>query len=73
MSEKTLTKKQIQEATALELVLRMDALHALSKRRPRDTGVPIADIREASAIDEELRLRLCRVLVGFGGERDGGK
>lgn len=65
MSEKTLTKKQIQEATALELVLRMDALHALSGRRPRDAGVPRADIREAAAIDGELRNRLCKVLAPY--------
>jgi len=73
MSEKTLTKKQIQKVTALELVLRMDHLHALSKRRPRDAGVPVADIREAAAIDEELKNRLCKVLAGFGGETDAGK
>ena len=73
MSGKTLTKKQIQEATALELVLRMDALHALSKRRPIDAGVPLADIREALAIDEELKNRLCKVLAGFRGETDAGK
>jgi|GEM_PF-6570319 len=65
MSEKTLTKKQIQEATALELALRMDHLHALSKRRPRDAGVPTADIREAATIDGELRLRLCKVLAPY--------
>lgn len=73
MSGKTLTKKQIQEATALELVLRMDYLHALSKRRPIDAGVPLADIREAVAIDEELKNRLCKVLAGFRGEMDAGK
>ena len=65
MSGKTLTKKQIQEVTALELVLRMDHLHALSRWRPRDAGVPTADICEATAIDGELRLRLCKVLAPY--------
>jgi len=65
MSEKTLTKKQIQAATALELILRLDHLYAMSEQRPRDAGVPVADIREASAIDGELRLRLCKVLAPY--------
>ena len=65
MSEKTLTKKQIQRATALELVLRMEHLYAISERRPKDAGVPIADIYEALAIDRELRIRLYKVLAPY--------
>lgn len=65
MPKKNLTKKQIQKATAVELLLRMDALHVLSGRRPKDAGVPVADIREASAIDEELRLRQYKILAPY--------
>ncbi len=65
MPKKNLTKKQIREAIVVELLLRMDALHALSGRRASDAGVPVADIREASAIDGELRLRLYKVLAPY--------
>lgn len=65
MPKKTLTKKQIRKATAVDLLLRIDALHVLSGRRPQDAGVPMADIYEASAIDEELRLRLYKVLAPY--------
>lgn len=65
MSEKTLTKKRIRETGTLELLLRTDYLYATCDRRPRDAGVPVADIREASAIDGELRLRLCKILAPY--------
>lgn len=65
MPKKNLTKKRILEATALELLLRTDALYALSEHRPRDAGVPVADIHEARAIAEELRLRLYKVLAPY--------
>lgn len=69
MPRKNLTKKQIQEATTMELVLRTNALYALSDRRPKDASTPVADIREAKAIDEEIRLRLYKILAGFNESR----
>jgi len=68
MKRKILTKKQIRKATALELVFRMNCLHAESARRPQDAGVPMADIREASNIAKELRHRLGRLGIFYAGE-----
>lgn len=62
MSIKRLTKEQISKATALELTIRMNQLHMMSKTRPKDAGTPVADIREALAIDAELRRRLKKLL-----------
>lgn len=58
MSRNNITKKQIGEASTIELMLRMDFLHALSKSRPEDEGVPMADIQEAVEIDKELKRKL---------------
>lgn len=57
-----LTKKQISEATVLELAFRMNFLHALAKSRPQDEAVPMADIREGVEINAELRRRLKNLL-----------
>ncbi|GAH74939.1 unnamed protein product [marine sediment metagenome] len=62
MSKNNLTKKQIREASAMELVLRMDFLHALSASRPEDEGVPMADIQEAVEIDKEVKRKLKMLL-----------
>jgi len=61
MPKKTLTNKQICAASTLELVFRMNCLHADSERRPSDAGVPMPDIWEATAIVKELRHRLGRL------------
>ena len=58
MPKENLTKKQIREASALELVLRRDYLFALEESTPEDQGVSMADARECVAIDAELRCRL---------------
>ena len=62
MSNKTLTKEQISKANAMELTIRMNQLHTTSKARPKDAGTPLSDIREAVAIDTELRCRLLKLL-----------
>ena len=62
MSKNNLTKKQINKASAMELTIRMDQLHTMSKTRPEDAGTPMAEIREAVAIDTELRRRLLKLL-----------
>lgn len=58
MPRENLTKKQIGEASALELVLRRDYLFALEESTPEDQGVSMIDARECEAIDAELRHRL---------------
>jgi len=62
MLNKRLTKEQISKATAMELTIRMNRLHTMSKARPEDAGTPVTDIREAVAIDKELRQRLLKFL-----------
>lgn len=59
--KKNLTTAQIcDKATTMELVFRMNCLHAESKRRLEDDGVPLTDIWEAKTIVKELRRRLGR-------------
>lgn len=58
MSRKNLTKKQISELSTIKLICRVKSLHAISKGRPKDAGIPVADIRECVAIDKELKKRL---------------
>ncbi len=66
MKRKNLTNAQIRDsATTMELVFRMNCLHAESKRRPEDDGVPITDIWEARAIVMELRRRLGRLGIFY--------
>jgi len=62
MISKRLTKKQINKATAMELTIRMNQLYTIDKARPEDAGIPIVDIREAVAINTELRSRLLKLL-----------
>ena len=62
MSNKTLTKEQISKIGAMELTIRINQLHTMSKARPENAGTPITDIREAVAIDTELRRRLKELL-----------
>ena len=63
MKRRNLTNKQISKATVMELIFRMNCLHAMSERMPEDAGVPYSDIWEATAIIKELRHRLGR--IGF--------
>lgn len=62
MPRENLTKKQISEASALELVLRRDYLFALEESTPEGHGISMADVRECVAIDAELRRRLKKLL-----------
>lgn len=62
MSKQNLTKEQIQNASALELVVRRDFLFALEESTSDGTGVSMADARECVAIDKELRRRLKKLL-----------
>ena len=62
MLNKRLTKEQISKISAMELTIRINQLHTMSKARPEDAGTPLADIREAVAIDTELRHRLKKLL-----------
>jgi len=68
MKRKNFATKKIRKATALELIYRMNCLHAESERRPQDAGVPMADIWEAVAIAKELRHRLGRLGIFYAGE-----
>ncbi len=66
MKKKNLTNSQIHDsATTMELVFRMNCLHAESQRRPEDAGVPVTDIWEANAIVKELRRRLGRLGIFY--------
>ena len=58
--------RPLRKASVIELIFRMDCLHTESKQRPEDDGVPMADIREASAIAKELRRRLGRIGAFYG-------
>ena len=63
---KNLTTAQIHDsATAMELIFRMNCLHAECDRRPEDAGIPITDIWEAKAIVNELRRRLGRLGIFY--------
>jgi len=64
---KNFTNKQIHAASTLELVFRLNCLHADSERRPQDAGVPMRDIWEAAAMVKELRHRLGRLGVFCAG------
>ena len=66
MKRKNLTTAQIcDSATTMELIFRMNCLHAESNRRPEDDGVPVADIWEAIAIIKELKRRLGRLGIFY--------
>lgn len=66
MKRKNLTTAQIcDSATTMELIFRMNCLHAESKRRPEDDGIPMTDIWEAIAIVKELRRRLGRLGIFY--------
>ena len=66
MKKKNLTTAQIHDsATTMELIFRMNCLHAESKRRPEDAGVPLTDIWEAVAIVKELKRRLGRLGIFY--------
>ena len=58
--------RPLRKASVIELIFRMDCLHTESKQRPEDDGVPMAVIREASAIAKELRRRLGRIGAFYG-------
>ncbi len=64
--KKNLTNSQIHDkATTMELIFRMNCLHAECKRRGGAAGIPIADIWEAVAIVKELRCRLGRLGIFY--------
>ena len=65
MKRITLTNKKIKKASALELIFRMNVLHADSKRRPEDAAIPKTDLWEATAIVKELRRRLGRLGIFY--------
>ena len=66
MKRKNLTNKQIHDsATTMELIFRMNCLHAECKRRGEDAGIPLPDIWEAVAIVKELRRRLGRLGIFY--------
>jgi hypothetical protein len=70
MKRRNFTNKQISSASVIELIFRMNCLHAMSARIPEDAGVPYSDIWEASAIIKELRERLGRLGVFFAKEKN---
>ncbi len=70
MERRNFTNKQISSASVMELIFRMNCLHAMSERMPEDAGVPYSDIWEASAIIKELRERLGRLGVFFAEEKN---
>jgi len=43
----------------------MNCLHAESNRRPKDAGIPIADIWEAVSIIKELKHRLGKLGIFY--------
>lgn len=59
--------RPLREAPELELIFRINCLHAESNRRPQDAGVPMADIREAVVIVRELKRKLGRLGVFYVG------
>ena len=64
--KRNLTNSQIHDsATTIELIFRMNCLHAECDRRPEDAGIPITDIWEATAIVKELRRRLGRLGIFY--------
>jgi len=66
MPKKNLTNSQIHyKCTTIELIFRMNCLHAESNRRPEDAGVPMTDIWEAVSIIKELRRRLGRLGIFY--------
>jgi len=77
MPRENLTKSQIREANGLQLVRRLNRLHANSALRAEDAGVPVIDMRETSAIVKELKRRLGKIwhvfFRGEGGERESDK
>ena len=58
-----MTKEQIDEASVLELILRLHLLHAVSNSRPKCAGVPIRDIQEAGNIVSALKERLAQIQI----------
>jgi len=58
--------RPLRKASVIELIFRLSHLHTESERRPEDAGVPVADIREATVIDRELRRRLGRIGAFYG-------
>ena len=67
MKKRNLTNGKIHNASALELVFRMNCLHAESERKPQDDGIPMTDIWEANTIRKELKHRLGRLGIFFVG------
>lgn len=65
MKKRNLTKSQITNGTTMELIFRMNCLHAESKRRSEDDGVSITDIWEAKFIITELKRRLGRLGIFY--------
>ena len=66
MPKKNLTNSQIcDKCTTIELIFRMNCLHAESNRRPKDAGIPIADIWEAVSIIKELKHRLGKLGIFY--------
>ncbi len=70
MRKRNFTNKKIGKASTLELIFRMNCLHAESERRPQDDGIPMTDIWEATAIYKELKHRLGRLGVFYAGEKN---
>ena len=68
MKRRNYTNNQISKASVIELIFRMNCLHAMSERMPEDAGVPYSDIWEASTIIGELRERLGRLGIFFAQE-----
>ncbi|MCK4792800.1 MAG: hypothetical protein KAV87_54225 [Desulfobacteraceae bacterium] len=68
MKRKNFTNKQIHEAWTLNLIFRMNCLHAKSEQQPQDDGVPLADIWEATTIIKEIRRRFGRLGAFCAGE-----
>lgn len=66
MKKKNLTNCQIHDSsTTMELIFRMNCLHAECKRRGEGTGIALTDIWEAVAIVKELKRRLGRLGIFY--------
>lgn len=57
MKRRNFTKEEIRKAPTIELVIRMNCLHAECKRRLEDAGIPMFDIWEANNIHKEVKRR----------------
>lgn len=61
MKRQSLAKEQIHVASGMKLIGRLNYLHVKTSDQHRDAGIPMTNIREASAIVKELKRRLKKI------------